>query len=66
MEFLGRRSGQAMAVMQKSLDTGGSAQRMGIRTGGGHDPTAAGLAGLSPGLGTFLITFDCRPLLPTG
>jgi hypothetical protein len=56
---------QEMGVaIRKSMDTGGSAQRMGIRTAGDHDPTAAELAALSPGLGTSLITFDFRPSLP--
>lgn len=38
-------SPEAMGVaVRKSLDTGGSAQRMGIRTAGDHQPTAAELA----------------------
>lgn len=48
-------------AVRKSLDTGGSAQRMGIRTAGDHDPTAAELATLGPDLGTDVITFDFRP-----
>lgn len=47
-------------AVRKSLDTGGSAQRMGIRTARGHDPTAADLAGLGPALGTSAIVFDFR------
>jgi len=42
---------QAMGVaVRKSLDTGGSAQRMGIKTAGDHEPTAAELAALGPAL----------------
>ena len=50
-------------AVRKSLDTGGSAQRMGIRTAQGHDPTAAELAALGPGLGTCVISFDFRPVI---
>ena len=50
-------------AVRKSLDTGGSAQRMGIRTVQGHDPTAAELAALGPGLGTCVISFDFRPVI---
>jgi hypothetical protein len=46
---------------RKSLDTGGSAQRMGIRTARGHEPTAAELARLGPALGTSVIRFDFTP-----
>lgn len=48
-------------AVRKSLDTGGSAQRMGIRTARGHVPTAAELAGLGPALGTSAIAFDFTP-----
>ena len=58
-------SAQAMgAAVRKSLDTGGSAQRMGIKTARDHDPTAAELAALGPGLGTCVVTFDFRPSSP--
>jgi hypothetical protein len=46
-------------AVRKSLDTGGSAQRMGIKFPKGHDPTAAELAGLA--LGSGVIRFDFRP-----
>jgi hypothetical protein len=50
---------EAMGVaVRKSLDTGGSAQRMGIRTARDHDPTAAELAALGPALGNCVVTFD--------
>jgi len=45
-------------AVHKSLDTGGSAQRMGIRAPKGHQPTAAELAALGPALGTAGIRFD--------
>jgi hypothetical protein len=45
-------------AVRKSLDTGGSAQRMGIKTARGHVPTAADLAGLGSALGTAVIAFD--------
>ena len=48
-------------AVRKSLDTGGSAKRMGIRTAAGHEPTATELAALGPALGTSLIRFDFRP-----
>ena len=48
-------------AVRKSLDTGGSAQRMGIRTAKDHDPTAEELAALGPELGTAVIEFDFRP-----
>jgi hypothetical protein len=58
-------SAAAMGVaVRKSLDTGGSAQRMGIRTPRGHDPTAAELAALGPALGTSVVKFDFRPSSP--
>ena len=58
---------EAMGVaIRKSLDTGGSAQRMGIGTARDHDPTAAELAALGPRLGTSMITFDFRPSTPPG
>lgn len=53
-----REMGQAVRT---SLDNGGSAQRMGIRTAPGHDPTAAELADLGPALGKAVIRFDFRP-----
>jgi len=48
-------------AVRKSLDTGGSAQRMGIKTARGHWPTAAELADLGPALGTSVIRFDFTP-----
>jgi hypothetical protein len=52
----------AMAqAVRKSLDTGGSAQRLGIRTAPDHDPTAAELATLGPALGTCVIRLDFTP-----
>ncbi len=48
-------------AVRKSLDTGGSAQRLGIRTARGHVPTAADLAGLGSALGTSVIKFDFKP-----
>jgi len=48
-------------AVRKSLDTGGSAQRMGIKTAPGHEPTAAELAGLGPALGTLIIKLDFEP-----
>ena len=58
-------AGEAMgAAVRKSLDTGGSAQRMGIKTSRGHDPTAAELAALGPALGTSVVSFDFRPTSP--
>ncbi len=57
------REGMGVAI-RKSLDTGGSAQRMGIRAVDGHVPTAAELATLGPELGSSLITFDFRPSTP--
>lgn len=48
-----------MAVaVRKSLDTGSSAQRMGLRMRRGHEPSVEDLAGLGPALGTSLIKFD--------
>ncbi len=49
------------AAVRKSLDTGGSAQRMGIKTARGHEPTAAELAALGPALGTTVVRFDFKP-----
>jgi hypothetical protein len=46
-------------AVRKSLDTGGSAQRIGIKFPEGHDPTASELAGLA--LGSGVIRFDFRP-----
>lgn len=54
------------AAVRKSLDTGGSAQRLGIRTAGDHEATAAELAALGPDLGTSVITLDFRPSAPRG
>jgi len=48
-------------AVRKSLDTGGSAQRMGIRTARGHQSSAAELAGLGPALGASVIRFDFKP-----
>ncbi|HEX6150739.1 hypothetical protein [Nocardioides sp.] len=53
--------GQMGEAVRKSLDTGGSAQRLGIKTAPGHVPTAADLAGLGPALGTAVIKFDFKP-----
>jgi hypothetical protein len=53
---------EAMAVaICKSLDAGGSAQRMGIKTARGHEPTAADLAALGPGIGSSAIRLDFVP-----
>lgn len=49
------------AAIRMSLDTGGSAQRMGIKTARGHEPTAAELAALGPAIGTSVISFDFTP-----
>jgi hypothetical protein len=52
---------QAMGVgVRKSLATGGSAQRMGIKTAD-HEPTAAELAALAPRLGTSVIRLELTP-----
>jgi hypothetical protein len=48
-------------AVRKSLDTGGSAQRMGIKTARGHEPTAAELAAIGPALGTSVIKLDFTP-----
>jgi hypothetical protein len=48
-------------AVRKSLDTGGSAQRMGIKTARGHEPTATELAALGPALGTSVIRLDFTP-----
>ena len=45
-------------AVRRSLDTGGSAQRMGIRAPKGHHPTAAELAALGPALGTSVVKFE--------
>jgi hypothetical protein len=45
-------------AVRKSLDTGGSAQRMGLRMRRGHEVSVEELAGLGTALGTSLITFD--------
>jgi len=51
-------------AVRQSLDNGGSAQRLGIKTARNHDPTAAELASLGPELGTSAISFDFRPPSP--
>jgi hypothetical protein len=48
-------------AVRTSLDNGGSAQRMGIKTARGHDPTATELAELGPALGTAVVRLDFRP-----
>jgi hypothetical protein len=48
-------------AVRKSLDTGASAKRMGIKTTPGHEPTAAELTALGPALGTSLIRFEFSP-----
>jgi hypothetical protein len=48
-------------AVRKSLDNGGSAQRMGIKTPRGHQPTAAELADLGPALGTSVIRLEFPP-----
>jgi hypothetical protein len=53
-------------AVRRSLDTGGSAQRMGIKTARGHQPTAAELADLGPALGTSVIKLDFRPAPDAG
>ena len=45
-------------AVRRSLDTGGSAQRMGIRAPKGHQPTAAELAALGPALGASVVKFE--------
>jgi hypothetical protein len=50
-------------AVRKSLDAGGSAQRMGIRTPKGHEPTATELTALGPALGTSVVRFELT--LPT-
>lgn len=45
-------------AVRRSLDTGGSAQRMGLRMPRGHQPTVEELAALGPALGTSIIRFD--------
>jgi hypothetical protein len=52
---------QMAEAICKSLDNGGSAQRMGIRTARGHELTAADLAGLGPAIGSAAIKFDFVP-----
>jgi hypothetical protein len=57
----------AMGVaVRKSLQTGGSAQRMGIRTARDHEATAQELAALGPALGTSVIRLDFTPSPPQG
>jgi hypothetical protein len=48
-------------AVRTSLDNGGSAQRMGIRTARGHQPTAAELTALGPALGTSVIKLEFTP-----
>jgi hypothetical protein len=58
---------EAMGVaVRKTLDTGASAQRMGIRTARGHQPTAAELGALGPALGTSVIRLDFTPFPANG
>ena len=45
-------------AVRRSLDAGGSAQRMGIRAPKGHQPTAAELTAMGPALGTSAVRFD--------
>ena len=45
-------------AVRESLNNGGSAQRMGIRTARGFEPSAADLASLGPALGSSVIRFD--------
>jgi hypothetical protein len=45
-------------AVRESLDNGGSAQRMGIRTARGFEPSAVDLASLGPALGSSVIRFD--------
>ena len=45
-------------AVRRSLDNGGSAQRMGIRAPKRHQPTAAELAALGPALGTSVVKFE--------
>ena len=50
---------EEMAVaVRKSLDTGGSAQRMGLQLSRGHEPSVSELVALGPALGTSVIIFD--------
>ena len=58
-----RMSPEEMAVaVRKSLDTGGSAQRMGIKTKvKGHEPSVEELARIGPALGTSVIRFEFTP-----
>jgi hypothetical protein len=51
----------ALAV-RKSLDSGGSAQRLGIKTKvKGHEPSVHELATIGAALGTSVIRFDFTP-----
>ena len=52
-------------AVRRSLDSGGSAKRMGIRTPKGHDPTADELAALGSALGTSVVRFELT-LPPSG
>jgi len=49
------------AAVRESLDHGGSAQRMGIKTAPGFEPSAADLAGLGGAIGSSVIRFDFVP-----
>ena len=50
---------QEMAeAVRKSLDTGGSAQRMGLKVRPGYEPSVADLARLGSALGSSVIKFD--------
>jgi hypothetical protein len=48
-------------AVRASLDTGGSAVRMGIKSPKGHEPTASELAALGPALGTSVIRLYTAP-----
>ena len=48
-------------AVRESLDHGGSAQRMGIRTVRGFEPSAADLAALGSAIGSSVIRFDFVP-----
>jgi len=48
-------------AVRESLDHGGSAQRMGIKTVPGFEPSAADLAGLGGAIGTSVVRFDFVP-----
>ena len=52
---------QMADAIKKSLDNGGSAQRMGIRTARGYELSATDLAALGTAIGTAAIRFDFTP-----